>query len=488
MNIIPNLKKGKVGIMVVGHREYWSQFPGMREQLLENAAGFESLLSRCGVEVITFIAPDGTQMLDSPELSYQAGVYFKQQDVDLLFLFLTTYVASGRYMQGVLACPAPVVLIGYQVEHEFDGLNIQDETASGGPCPIPEACSALTRCLKPAVDVLFDEYIGDGCFAPRLEKNVEEWCKVATALRSYKGTIFGHLGHTYEGMLDMNFDPTTFTRTFGIHIRMLEMCQLAELVNNADQEAINRKLAEIRETFDLLDASYDPTTRAIQPGDLEWAARCSVGLDNLMENNNLSGMAYYYEGRGNEYEKIGAGLIVGNSLLVSKGCSLAGESDMRTCLAMYTTSAIGAGGSFAELCCSSIRNDIVLVGHDGPHDIRISDAKPTIRGLGLYHGKKGSGVSVEFSLKAGPITMLGLGMDENNNFTFVVAEGESRKGPVPKSGNTLTRGYFGPGIARFIEEWSSAGNNHHYSLSIGHNASTLEKLAKALGINFKRVR
>lgn len=488
MSIVPTLKKGKVGIMVVGHREYWPQFPGMREQLLENASGFESLLRRCGAEVVTYTAPDGTQMLDSPELSYQAGVYFKQQDVDLLFLYLTTYVASGRYMQGVLACPAPVVVVGYQIEHEFEDLDVHQETASGGPCPIPEACNALTRCLKPAIDVLFDEYMGNGRFAPRFEKNVEEWCKVANALRSYKGAIFGHLGHSYEGMLDMNFDPTTFTRTFGVHIRMLEMCQLAELVNNADQEAIDKKLSEIKNTFDLLDASYDTTTRAIQPGDMEWAARCSVGLDSLMKNNNLSGMAYYYEGQGNEYERIGAGLIVGNSLLVSQGCSLAGESDMRTCLAMYTTSAIGAGGSFAELCCTSIRDDIVLVGHDGPHDIRISDAKPTIRGLELYHGKKGSGVSVEFSLKAGPITMLGLGMDQDNNFTFIVAEGESQKGPVPKSGNTLTRGYFGPDVTRFIEEWSDAGNNHHYALSIGHNASTLKKLAKALGIGFKQIR
>lgn len=488
MSIVSIMKKGKVGIMVVGHREYWPQFPGMREQLLENASGFEALLARSGVEVVTYTAPDGTQMLDSPEESYRAGVYFKEQDVDLLFLYLTTYVASGRYMQGVLACPAPVIVVGYQKEHDFENLNIQEETASGGPCPVPEACNALTRCLKPAMDVLFDEYIGDGHFAPRFEKNVEDWCKVATALRSYKGAIFGHLGHTYEGMLDMNFDPTTFTRTFGIHIRMVEMCQLAELVRGAEQAEIDKKLAEIKDTFDLLDASYDPTTRAIRPEDLEWAARCSVGLDALMKNNNLSGMAYYYEGNGNEYEKIGAGLIVGNSLLVSQGCSLAGESDMRTCLAMYTTSAIGAGGSFAELCCSSIRDDIVLVGHDGPHDIRISDAKPTIRGLGLYHGKKGSGVSVEFSLKAGPITMLGLGMDENNNFTFIVAEGESQKGPIPKSGNTLTRGYFGPNVARFIEEWSNAGNNHHYALSIGHNASVIEKLAKALGIGYKRIR
>lgn len=482
-------KKGKVGLMVVGHREYWPQFPGMREQLLKNADGFAGLLEKSAVEVVTYTAADGTQMCDSPEEAYRAGVYFKAQDIDLLFLYLTTYVASGRYIQGVLACAAPVVVIGYQTEQNFETSTIYEETAGGGACPVPEASNALTRCLRPPVGVLFGEYFGEDRFAPRFEKDVSEWCRVATALRSYRGAIFGHLGHTYEGMLDMNFDPTTFTRTFGIHVRMLEMCQLAELVRDADEAAIREKIGVIEDTFELLDPSHDPTTRAIAPADIEWAARCSVALDALMRKNNLSGMAYYYEGQNNnEYERIAAGLIIGNSLLVSKGCALAGESDMRTCLAMYTTSSIGAGGSFAELCATNFGDDVVLVGHDGPHDIRISDAKPTIRALGLYHGKKGNGISVEFSLKAGPITMLGIGIDEENRYSFIVAEGESQKGSIPKVGNTLTRGYFGKDVSRFIEEWSNAGNNHHYALSIGHNASVLKKLAKALGIGFKQIR
>ncbi len=488
MTSISKVKKGIVGLMVVGHREYWPQFPGMRERLLENAAGFERLLQRGGTEVVTYAASDGTQMCDSTEESYKAGVFFKSEDVDLLFVFLTTYVASGRYVQGLLACPAPVVVIGYQKDNDFEGLQLYEQTANGSPCQMPEAYNALTRCLKAPVGIHFGEYFGESRFDSNFESNVFEWCQVASVLRSYRGAVFGHLGHTYEGMLDMNFDPTLFTRTFGVHIRMLEMCQLAHSVNTATNEAVQSKRNEILETFHILDSSYDTTTRAVSEQDLLWTARCSVGLESLIKDNNLAGMAYYYEGRANEYEKIASSLIIGNSLLVSQGCSLAGESDMRTCLAMYTTSVIGAGGSFAELCTTSFREDIVLVGHDGPHDIRISDAKPTIRGLGLYHGKKGDGISVEFSLKEGPITMLGLGMNEDSEFSFIVAEGESRKGAIPQNGNTLTRGYFGPNVSSFIEEWSSAGNNHHYALSLGHNASVLQKVAKALGIGFTQIR
>ena len=368
-------------------------------------------------------------------------------------------------------------------------MTISDDTFFGSPCPLPEACNALTRCLKPAIGVLFGEYFPGVGFSQTFERETSEWCRAAGALRAYKGAIFGHLGHSYEGMLDMNFDPTTFSAVFGIHIRMLEMCELAEKVSSATEAEIAEKLKTIREEFILLDPSHDPTTCAIDSRDLEWAAQCSVGLDKLIADNHLSGMAYYYEGlNDNFYERIASNLIIGNSLLVSQGKALAGESDMRTCLAMYTTSSISAGGSFAELCSASFKDDIVMVGHDGPHDIRISDAKPTVRGLGLFHGKKGHGISVEFSLREGPITMLGLGMDQDNHFSFIVAEGESQKGAIPKIGNTITRGYFGPNVSRFIEEWSNAGNNHHYALSIGHNATILEKIAKALGIGFKRIR
>ncbi|MCD6285264.1 MAG: hypothetical protein J7M39_05055, partial [Anaerolineae bacterium] len=193
------MRKAKVAVMVVGHREYWPQFPGLRGRLLENAEGFESLLSQQGVEVVRFTADDGTQMCDTTEISYKAGVYFKAQDVDLVFLFLTCYVAAGRYMQGVLACAAPVVIVGYQKARDFATATMFDENAGGSACPVPEANNALSRCLKPPVGIVFGEYLGEGRFAPRFENDISDWCRVAQALRAYRGAIFGHMGHSYEG-------------------------------------------------------------------------------------------------------------------------------------------------------------------------------------------------------------------------------------------------------------------------------------------------
>jgi L-arabinose isomerase len=267
------------------------------------------------------------------------------------------------------------------------------------------------------------------------------------------------------------------------------MCELVDYVQRCSDIELRVKIDEIQNTFDFADKSYDPTTKTILDEDVEFAAQCAVGLDRLMENNNLSGLAYYYMGENNSiYERVASNLIVGNSLLTVRGLALAGEADMKTCIAMYITGALGCGGSFAELCTVDFEEDVVLVGHDGPHDLRISSERPQIRGLGIMHGKKGYGVSVEFSIRKGPMTMVGIGSDANNHFHFIVAEGESREGWVPPVGNTLTRGYFGRDAAGFVEEWCMAGPCHHMSLSAGHNGSMIDKVGKLLGMPVVHVR
>ncbi|NLV75036.1 MAG: arabinose isomerase [Chloroflexi bacterium] len=472
--------RARIGIMLAGHREYWPQFPGLKEELIKNGEYFTSLIAQHSVEIL------GSVFVDTLEDAYAAGVQFKSQDVDLLFVYLTTYVSSGRYVQGALAAGCPVVLVGLQRPILLEGeTTLISLTGAGSPCQMPEAWNAFERSGKPAVDLIFGELYND----KRVQTKLADWCRAATAIRAMKGAIFGSLGHTYEGMLDMNYDPTSITKQFGVHVRFVEMCELVEYVEGCSDAELKRKLDEVNTIFEYQDKSFDPTTKDIVDDDVIWAARCAVGLENLVDNNNLSGLAYYYMGENNSiYERVASNLMIGNSLLTTRGIALAGESDMKTCLAMYITSALGAGGSFAELAYTDFANDIVIVGHDGPHDLRISDKKPTIRGLSLMHGKKGYGVSVEFSIRTGPMTMVGIGSDMHGDYRFIVAEGESQAGWVPPIGNTLTRGYFGPDIADFIEEWSKAMTCHHMSLSIGHNGAAIEKVGKLLGMPVVHIR
>jgi L-arabinose isomerase len=156
--------------------------------------------------------------------------------------------------------------------------------------------------------------------------------------------------------------------------------------------------------------------------------------------------------------------------------------DLKTCIAMMIMDRLDMGGSFAEFHPVDFKEGFVLVGHDGPHHLNIAEGRPRLRSLKKYHGKPGSGASVEFQLKAGPITMLGITQKADGRFKFVIAEGESRQGAIPPTGNTNTRGYFQPDIRTFLKRWFSEGPTHHFALGLGHRAGTLKTVGDFLGV------
>lgn len=180
-------------------------------------------------------------------------------------------------------------------------------------------------------------------------------------------------------------------------------------------------------------------------------------------------------------------LIVGNSMLIAQGFPMCGEYDIKTCVAMLIMDRLEIGGSFAEFHPFDFEEDFILVGHDGPHHLQIADGKPVLRSLKKYHGKPGRGASVEFKLKEGPITIMGISQNSRGDYKFVLGEGYSEKGPIPPTGNTNTRGVFEPSAKEFIKRWVMAGPTHHYALGIGHHAGTIAKIAEILGVEYEIV-
>ncbi|MBQ9116640.1 MAG: arabinose isomerase, partial [Clostridia bacterium] len=252
---------------------------------------------------------------------------------------------------------------------------------------------------------------------------------------------------------------------------------------------IQEQISEIVSTFEICDPSIDPLTDYVKEEDLSYSARQAVALKKLVNTNKLTALAYYYKSEpNNPYEKLAANLIIGNTLLTSSGIPLAGEADLKTAAAMLIMKNIGGGGSFAEIHPFDISDDVVLIGHDGPHNIAISEGKPRLRKLKKYHGKSGSGIGVEFSLKAGPVTLLSINVDRNGNFRMIAAEGVSIPGDIPQTGNTHTRVSFGCPVCEFLTRWCEAGPTHHLALGVGHHMETLRKLARISGITLTEVK
>jgi len=319
---------------------------------------------------------------------------------------------------------------------------------------------------------------------PEVDAEIAQWCAIARVLHDLKSARIGYFGHVLENMLDLQTDHTALTAAFGCHVVQTEPEDLMRhfrRVTDGDADAMKRRVLDL---FDTPDPKSDPVTRKVTPEDLDIAARSAVALERFVDEQELDGLAYYYEGEPDSLmRQLVTNLIVGNSLLTAAGFPMCGEADLKTCVAMLIEDRLDIGGSFAEFHPVDFKEGFVLVGHDGPHHLNIADGKPVLRSLIKYHGKPGSGASVEFRIKEGPITMLGIGVTYGGRFKFIIGEGQSVKGPIPPTGNTNTRGFFEPDVKTFLKRWVAEGPTHHFALGIGHHGGSIQKIGEVLGLD-----
>ncbi|MBQ1183829.1 MAG: L-fucose/L-arabinose isomerase family protein [Clostridia bacterium] len=375
----------------------------------------------------------------------------------------------------------PMVLVALQPKDhlDYDKANIFMQLENDNICSVPEFTGVAIRLGKKVNDVIIGTLYDD----EDAEKEIAEWCSIANVLHSLKGARLGLMGHAMEAMYDMHADPTAVSAAFGLHVPLLEVDDVIKLYNTVTEDEIQAKIAVIDAEFLMPEPKSDPVTMKLTDADKYQAAKSAVALDKLVEKYNLTGLAYYYEGLDNgKHREVSSTFIVGNSILNAQGVPMCGEFDIKTCVAMLIMDRLGIGGSFAELHPFDFESNCILIGHDGPHHLAIAEGKPVLRSLKKYHGKPGHGASVEFKLKEGPITMLGITQTYDGKFKFVIGEGESQSGPIPPTGNTNTRGVFQPDVKTFIKKWVMEGPTHHYALGIGHHADTIKKIADVLGI------
>lgn len=495
LQAIKPVKKARVGLYSVGLKPYWSQFPGLHDRMVEYNAFIEKKLSGMA-EIHNF------GLVDNEWDGRKAGEWFNAQNVDIIFCHNATYVTSAVVLPVHQQCKAPVVMLNLQPTAQIN----YKETTTGewlahcGACVTPEISNAFNRSGIPfrvingllGLDYTPEISITNEVTAGRKEairawQKIEEYVKAATVARTLKGSRFGFLGNTYSGMLDMYSDYTMVQAQTGVHVEVLEMCDLNRLLQTVTEKEVKAKLEEIHDFFEISgDSPSDPIAKKPTQEQLDWSARVAAAQEKLVMEYDLDALAYYYHGAPNtEYERLQSGFIVGNSLLTAKGVPCSGEGDLKTALAMKICDTLGIGGSFCEIVVTDYENGSILLGHDGPFHIRISNGKPILRGMGLYHGKQGSGVSVEAKVQTGDITTLGMTQTGDGRLKLIISEGVATDGEIMTIGNTQTPVKFSVEPDEYMDQWFAEAPTHHFAMSIGKNRSLLEKTADIL--NIKRV-
>jgi L-arabinose isomerase len=468
----------RVGLCGIGLDAYWPQFAGLRTRLEGYVRQVGQRLEQAGTVV------EHLGLVDTPQRGRDAGHACRKADVDLLVIYVTTYALSSTVLPMVQRARVPVIVLNLQPEAAIDYAafnGLSDVTAMTGEwlaycsaCPVPEIANVLSRAgiaFNQVTGVLSDEATWT---------EIEEWIEAAQVRKALAENRLGLLGHYYNGMLDIMTDVTQVAITFGSHIEHLEVDELSGLRGSVSAGEIAHRVDDFKSHFDVQpDCAQE---------ELERAARTSVALDRFAELHDLQSLAYYYMGSGvPANEDTMSSIILGTSLLTARGIPVAGEYEVKNVLAMKIFDCLGAGGSFTEYYATDFKADHVLMGHDGPGHLAIAESKTKVRPLKVYHGKVGRGLSVEMSVKHGPVTLLSVVEDSSHGFKLLVAQGDCVAGEILKIGNTNSHYRFPIGAKGFVEAWNANGPAHHCAIGVGHLSGKLRKLAQLLEIPFMQV-
>lgn len=469
-----------VGVYGIGLDTYWPQFEGLLERLERNQAGIvQRLNTHC--PDITVI---NTGIIDHPMRAREVGESLARQGVDLILLYVSTYALSSTVLPVVQRVKAPVIVLNLQPVPAIDyerfnalgdrGVMTGEWLAHCQACAAPEIASVFNRAG-------IDYHLVTGTLDDHEAwREIVGWVEAARVAAALRDTRVGVLGHYYCGMLDVYSDMTALASAFGLHFELVEMCELARHRADVTDDEATRKVAQFHQDFDV--------ESSCSPYELDRAARTSAALDRLVQQNRLGCLAYYYEGQpGNEYQNIVTSIIPGNTLLTMHGVPVAGECEIKNVVAMKIMDLFGRGGSFSEFYAMDFNDDIVLLGHDGPAHAAIAEGRVGLVPLPVYHGKPGQGLSIQMTVRHGPVTLLSVVQERDGSVKLLVAEGESVPGPVLQIGNTNSRYRFSIGAKRFVNEWSRQGPAHHMAIGTGHLADRLECLAQLLGLKHHRV-
>ncbi len=461
-------RRPRIGLVAGGLGAYWPQFPALLPQLQDSSRYVSSRFEAMDAEVV-----DVGFISDAQEGAV-AAEQLRRADCDLIVLFLTTYLTASMVLPAAQRSGAPVLVIDLQPTEKMDHASFDTGAwlAYCGQCPVPEVGNVFRR-----AGIEFRSVSGhlrqDAAWT-----RIERWIRAAHVRAALRSARHGLMGHLYPGMLDVSTDVTLLPTTFGSHVEVLELDDLRVRVDQVSDPEVEERKALARQLFTLDDSVVED--------DFTWGAKVSVGLDRLVDDFALDTLAYYHRGLdGEQHERLGAGLILGASLLTARGVPATGEYELRTTVAQLATHVIGAGGSFCEIQALNFDDGVVEMGHDGPAHLAVSSRDPLLRGLGVFHGKRGWGVSVEFDVQPGPVTLLGLGQDRDGSLSFVASEGTVVPGPLLAIGNTTSRVDFGRDPGEWVDEWSATGVGHHWSLSVGAHAADYRAAASLLGIDFR---
>ena len=460
--------KARIGVFSIALGAYLPQFPSLVPEFEAQYDAFKKTI------------PDTVEIIDggivtTKELSQAAGDKFRAADVDLVICQLLTYATSYNMLPAVRDVNVPVVLVNVQKLKAPDYANTDTAKWLGElyACgAVGEMVADLERAGKRHAVITGVVEGGD----PYVQKEIEEWCRAAQVRRRFRDTNLAQIGRPYPGMMDLYIDETNLYHRMWVYTKQFDWEKMWAIADDiTDEEAIRAKAQDILDTFEIEGG-----------GTIEkvWdMARYVVAFEQWVRDEQLGLIASHYDGFAQGVAgKLDSMLIPAFSMLIKQGTACAVEGDIKVAMAMSILKTISGTGQLSEMYSIDFNEDICIIGHSGSGDAAISEKKPTMKIVDVFHGKTGGGYLTQFYPPAGEVTYLGITQDRDGHFKFVVAEGVNEEGPIFTFGDTNMRTRFSCGAREFCNRWSEAGPTHHMAAANGRHIDTILKVAKIFNV------
>ena len=462
--------KAKIGVFSIALGAYLPQFP----QLVPNFEAQYEDFKKTIPDTVDIV--DGG-MVTTKEQAMAAGDKFRAADVDLVFLQLLTYATSYNVLPAIRDLDVPVVCINVQKKLAPDYANtdipiwLGDLYACGA---VGEAVADLERAGKRHAVITGVVEGGD----PEVAAQIEDWCKAAQVRRRFRQTNIAQIGRPYPGMMDLYIDETNLYNRMGLYTKQFDWEDMWAIADDiTDTEAIKAKAQDIIDTFEVEGGA------TADDEDILDMAKHVLAFEQWAKDEDLSMIASHYAGKAQGVAgKLDSMLIPAFSMLIKQGTACAVEGDMKVAMAMSILKTISGTGQLSEMYSIDFNEDICIIGHSGSGDADISDKKPTMKIVPVFHGKTGGGYLTQFYPYTGPVTYLAITQDGDGRFKFVVAEGINEEGPILSFGDTNMRTRFTCGAREFVNRWSEAGPTHHMAAATGRHIDTILKVAKIFNV------
>lgn len=465
-------ERGQIGLLALYFDLYLGDQPTNEnlEVLTDFAHTLEARMGTVGEVVFPRVCTNRAQVDDAVH-------QFDCNQVDLIVVVFLSYVPSLYVMPALQRTNRPLLLFDTQMLYQVtQDLQPHDTGRNHGMHGVQDLANVLLRANRPFQIVA--GYSQD----EEVMSQVQAWCDAARVRQRLSQSRVGLLGFPMESMGDFGLDETAFLAQTGVHVHHIPQQLVADRATQAPQDAIDEQIAFDHEHFavapDVTREQHEASSR------LEWAMRA------ILRERDLLGFASHFFAVGDE-RTLDTLPFLAASKLLAEGYGYGGEGDVTSAVAVSMLHLLTGEANFTEMFTMSFGDSSVLMSHMGEGNWRVAHPGYPISLLSSNFAMtplRSAPVSLRFTFRPGPVTLLSLTTVNTGRLRFIVTEGQILdEPPIPAISRVHAK--FRPDLPLndFLRRWSEVGGSHHQGMAYGRITPLLVKLARLLGVEYEIV-